>query len=97
MKSSDAFSVFTAWINLDFGVETCFYNGMDAYSNTGLQFAFPFYIWVLVGLMIFVSYYSQSFPNLLGNNPVPIFATLILLSYAKIPPHIDYCSFLCYP
>ena len=26
VKSNDAFSVFTAWINLDFGVETCFYN-----------------------------------------------------------------------
>jgi len=75
----------SAWLNLDFGVETCFYNGIDAYSNTWLQFVFPFYIWVLVGLMIFVSHYSQSFANMLGNNPVPIFATLILLSYAKIP------------
>ena len=24
--------IFIAWINLDFGIETCFYNGMDAYS-----------------------------------------------------------------
>ena len=85
VESTDAFSVFIAWLNLDFGVETCFYNGIDAYSNTWLQFVFPFYIWVLVGLMIFVSHYSQSFANMPGNNPVPIFATLILLSYAKIP------------
>ena len=27
-------SVFIAWLNLDFGIETCFYNGMDAYSKT---------------------------------------------------------------
>ena len=30
--SNDAFSVFIAWINLDFGIETCFYDGMDAYT-----------------------------------------------------------------
>ena len=82
--SNDAFSVFIAWINLDFGIETCFYDGMDAYSKTWLQFVFPAYIWVLVGLMILVSHFSHRFANLLGNNPVPVLATLILLSYTKI-------------
>ena len=57
---------------------------MDAYSKTWLQFVFPVYIWVLVGLVIFVSHFSQRFANLLGNNPVSVLATLILLSYAKI-------------
>ena len=84
VQSTDALSVFIAWINLDFGIETCFYNGMDAYSNTWLQFVFPVYIWVLVGLTILVSHYSQWFATLLGNNPVSVLATLILLSYTKI-------------
>ena len=84
IKSTDPLSVFVAWINLDFGIETCFYNGMDAYSNTWLQFVFPVYIWVLVGLMVLVSHYSQWFANLLGSNPVSVLATLILLSYTKI-------------
>ena len=84
VESTDVFSVFIAWVNLDFGIDTCFYNGLDAYSNTWLQFVFPVYIWLLVGLMILVSHYSQSFANLLGNNPVSVLATLILLSYAKI-------------
>ena len=83
-EGSPALSVFIAWLNLDFGIETCFYNGMDAYSQTWLQFVFPAYLWVLVGLVILVSNYSHRFANLLGNNPVPILATLILLSYAKI-------------
>ena len=77
-------SVFIAWLNLDFGIETCFYNGMDAYSKTWLQFVFPVYIWMLVGLMILLSNCSQRFTNLLGSNPVSVLATLILLSYAKI-------------
>ena len=82
--STDALSVFIAWLNLDFGIETCFYEGMDAYSKTWLQFVFPAYLWVLVGLMILISHFSQSFANLLGSNPVSALATLILLSYAKI-------------
>ena len=45
---------------------------------------FPAYIWVLVGLMIVISYFSHRFANLLGSNPVSVLATLILLSYAKI-------------
>ena len=55
VESTDAFSVFIAWLSLDFSIETCFYDGMDAYSKTWLQFVFPVYIWLLVGLMILVS------------------------------------------
>ena len=83
-ESTDAFSVFIAWLNLDFGIETCFYVGMDAYSKTWLQFVFPVYIWLLVGLIILISHFSQRFASLLGSNPISVLATLILLSYAKI-------------
>ena len=84
VKSTDAFSVFIAWLNLDFGIETCFYDGMDAYSKTWLQFVFPIYIWVLVGLIILISHFSQRFASLLCSNPISVLATLILLSYAKV-------------
>ena len=84
VESTDAFTVFIAWLNLDFGIEACFYNGMDIYSKIWLQFVFPVYIWILVGLIIFVSNYSSRFSNVLGTNPVPVLATLILLSYTKI-------------
>ena len=84
VQSTDAFSVFIAWLNLDFGIETCFYDAMNVYSKTWLQFVFPVYIWMLVGLMILVSHFSQRFAKLLGDNPVSVLATLILLSYAKI-------------
>ena len=58
VESTDAFSIFIAWLNLDFGIETCFYDGMDAYTKTWLQFVFPVYIWLLVGLIILVSRFS---------------------------------------
>ena len=82
--STVVFSMFIAWLNLDFGIETCFYDGMDAYSKTWLQFVFPVYIWLLVGLVVLISNYSHRFANMLGNNPVSVLATLILLSYTKI-------------
>ena len=100
VESTNLFSIFIAWLNFDFGIETCFYNGMDAYSKTWLQFVFPVYIWVLVGLMIFVSHFSHRFARLLGNNPVSVLATLILLSYTKILRTLItalYITYLQYP
>ena len=77
-------TVFIAWLNLDLGIETCFYNGMDAYVKTWLQFAFPLYVWVLVGMIILGSYYSGRVAKIFGNNPIAVLATLFLLSYAKL-------------
>ena len=40
--------------HLDLGIETCFYDGMDAYVKTWLQFVFPIYIWGVIGLIIVI-------------------------------------------
>ena len=77
-------NIFIAWINLDFGIEVCFANGMDDYIRTWLQFVFPAYIWALVGLIIFASRYSVTLSNHLATNAVPVLTTLFLLSYTKI-------------
>ena len=77
-------SIFIAWVNLDLGVETCFYNGLDAYAKTIFQLAFPFYIFTLVGIIIVSSHYSTRAAKLSGNNSVQVLATLFLLSYSKL-------------
>ena len=77
-------NVFLAWLNLDFGIESCLYDGMDTYQNTWLQFLFPLYVWVLIGLVILSSRYSSWMTRKLGSNPVAVLATLVLLSYNKI-------------
>ena len=77
-------SVFIAWLNLDFGVETCFYPGMDTYQKTWLQFAFPLYIFLLVAAILVASYYSSTAMKVFGRNNIAILATLFLLSYSKI-------------
>ena len=77
-------TVFIAWLNLDLGIETCFFHGLDGYWKTWLQFVFPFYIWAIILLIIYVSRCSQAVARIFGNNSVPVLATLILLSYAKL-------------
>ena len=76
-------SQFVSWLNLDFGIETCFYNGMDSYTKVWLQFIFPFYIWVIIIIIIYLAKYTK-FSRLVSNNTVPVLATLILLSYTKL-------------
>ena len=82
--SSSFLSKFIAWLNLDLGIEACFYNGLDAYVKVWLQFLFPFYIWTLVMMIIISSHYSSLVSRLSGRNAVQVLATLFLLSYTKI-------------
>ena len=83
-EQTNLLTVFIAWLNLDLGVETCFFNGLSAYSKTWLQFVFPLYIWSIAGLIIILAKYSEKVSEVTGNNSVPLLATLIFLSYAKI-------------
>ena len=76
--------VFVAWLNLDFGIETCFFVGLDAYWKTWLQFLFPFYIWAIAGVITVACRYSSHLTNLIGSRAVPLLATLFLLSYMKL-------------
>ena len=76
--------VFLSWINLDFGIEVCFYSGMDVYQKTRLQFVSPFYIWFLMDVIILFSHYSSTVMKLMGMRNIEVLATLFLLSYAKL-------------
>ena len=77
-------NVCVAWLNLDFGIETCFVQGLTAYQKVWLQFLFPVYVWCIVGFMIISAHYSTRATKLFGNNSVPVMATLFLMSYAKL-------------
>ena len=77
-------TVFIAWLNLDLGIETCFFDGMNTYVFTWLQFLFPIYVWFLIALIIVASRFYDKVASALGNNPVAALATLLLLSYSKI-------------
>ena len=78
------FQVFIAWLNLDFGIESCFAVGLNAFGKTLLQFIFPLYIWVIAGMIIIACRFSFLLTNLVGDRAVPLLATLFLLSYMKL-------------
>ena len=65
LGKSNILTVFVAWLNLDLGFETCFYDGMTAWALTWLQFAFPLYVWVLISLIILTSRYSITVSKLI--------------------------------
>jgi hypothetical protein len=75
-------SMFISWLNLEIGIDTCFFEGMDTYWKMWLQLAFPTYVIVLVVAVIMISNRSVRFSKIIGRkNPVATLATLILLSY----------------
>ncbi len=78
-------TVFVSWVNLDLGIETCFYNGMTSQAKVLLQLVFPGYLFLLMLFIIILSKYFDSFSKLLSNrNPVAALGTLVLLSYSKL-------------
>lgn len=82
--SVNPLTIFIAWLNLDLGIPTCFYDGLDYYSYSWLQLAFPLYLWFLIGAIIVSSRFSTKIGKLFGSNPIAVLATVILMSYTKL-------------
>ena len=82
--SKSFLSVFIAWLNLDLGIEVCFYHEFNAYAKTWLQFMLPSYICFIMAVIIIITKYSLKASKLLGSNCVQVLATLFLLSYSKL-------------
>ena len=70
--------------NLDLGIETCFYNGMDDYSKIWLQLSFPFYLIIIAAALIIGSRYFPKIQRLTAHRSLQVLATLFLLTYTKI-------------
>ena len=73
-----------SWMNLDFGFEICFYNGMDSYAKQWLQFAFPLYLWIIIIIIIQLCRRYGKISRLMGSHAVPVLSTLTFLSYTKL-------------
>ena len=70
--------------NLDLGIETCFYDGMDGYAKMWLQLAFPSYLMIIAFTLIIGSRHSTKLQRLTANRVLKVLATLFLLSYTKV-------------
>ena len=70
------------WLNLDPGIDVCFYPGYDAYIHMWFRLLFPLYIVSILLGIIFISRHSVRFSHFIGNKkPIAVLATLVLLSY----------------
>ena len=78
------FRIFLAWLNLDFGIESCFVEGLNAFWSSWLQYIFPLYIWSIAGVIIIVCRHSTRLTKIFGDRAVPLLATLFLISYLKL-------------
>lgn len=77
-------TIFIGWLNLDTGVDSCFYDGFDGYARVWLNFPFPVYIWFIMFATILISRISPTITRLCGSRSVPVLASLLLLSYNKL-------------
>ena len=75
---------FISFINLDLGIEVCFYNGMDDYAKMWLQLIFSIYLIFIATIFIITSRYSTRIQRLTAHRALPVLATVFLLSYTKI-------------
>ena len=84
-SSPNFITVFITWLNLDIGLNTCLFRGLDSYWKLWIDIMFSAYLISLVALVIICSARSTKFARLIGRkNPVATLATLILLSYTKL-------------
>ena len=58
-SSPSALAKVMSLMNLDLGIETCFYHGMSEYDKTWLEFAFPFYLLLIVAMLALASRYCS--------------------------------------
>ena len=83
-NSIDFWHAFISLANLDLGIPTCFYHGMDDYAKMWLQLAFPAYLILIAILLIIASRHSTKVQRITARRALPVLATLFLLSYTKI-------------
>ena len=70
-------------LNLDLGIETCFYDGMDGYTKICLQLVFLSYLMLIAFTLIIGSRHSYKLQRLTASRVLKVLATLFLLSYTK--------------
>ncbi len=84
-NNSDLFPILISWLNLDFGFNVCFYNGLTSYAKVWLQFIFPIYLYVIEIIIVVSSYKSSKLARVTGaRNRLKVLSTIFLLGYMKM-------------
>ena len=81
--NADLLRLVIAWLNLDLGIEVCFFNGMTALHVIWLQIGYIFYIVLLQVAIILLCRRYVIFTRFFGRNVTKVLSTLVTLLYAK--------------
>jgi hypothetical protein len=89
-QRQNVLTVFVSWLGLNFGISSCFYDGMDGFGKTWIQISFEVYLIVLVFLVIALGRNTRisALFHKYKLNPVHTLATLMMLSYEKLSRRI---------
>ena len=71
-------------LNLDQAFPSCFFNGMTMSVKMGLQYAYAFYLWLLVFVVLLITRYSSQATRFLLKSSVQVLMTLIHLSFSRM-------------
>ena len=83
--NGNLFVIFISWLNLDFGFDVCFYDGLTSYGKLWLQFVFPIYLYAIEMIVIITSYQSSLLARVTGaRSGAKIMSTVFLLGYMKL-------------
>ena len=75
---------FIALLNLDYGFEMCFYNGMDSYQHMWILYGSLLYYFIAVAIIVVLCRRFMFFTRLLGRNIIKVLATFLFLMYSPI-------------
>ena len=76
-----------SFLNLNLGIESCFFQGMGQLTRVGLQFIFPLYLYFLMIGITILAKFSQRFSRILagsGFSATKLFATLMIMTYTSV-------------
>lgn len=77
-------ATYVVFVNLSVNFKVCFYDGMSELTKVGLKLIFPFYIWLLVGIIVIASRCSTKISRFTSKRSVQVLITLIHLSMARL-------------
>ena len=81
--NADILRLIIAWLNLDLGIEVCFFNGMTALHVIWLQIGYILYIVSLQVTIIILCRRYVIFTRFFGRNVTKVLSTLLTLLYGK--------------
>lgn len=83
-KSFDVLRLIIAWLNLDSGIEVCFYNGMTTLEMIWLQIGYIIYIVLLQVTIVVLCRKYMIFTRFFGRNITKVMSTMVVLLYSKV-------------